>query len=404
MLHVSDIMDERLLAQMLSGGYVKAQTHPSLPYVIYNYTASTQYENVWNDVTEQCRGLITHAVTGEIIARPFRKFFNYGQAGSTILHPDSLVHVTDKADGSLGILYPTPGLTKSGYSIATRGSFTSEQAVHATKLFNERYGTRWAPEPDFTFLFEIVYPANRIVLDYGTTDDLFLITAVDNLGGRSIPHAASWSRWPGPTVQTFEYNTFREALEAPPRPNAEGLVVHDLRTGARVKIKQSDYIALHAIITGMSARRVWEYMAVNACKHLQGTIIKRALHWGSYLGIDPKDAEHILTVGDDWKTKFFAGMPDEFYTWFENTVKNIEESVSKIMRSIETDMHTYAAMASEDGPFNRAKFYQLTKQAGSLGHAIMLAYDKDPRLLPFVWKQVYPGVDVPFRRVSEDVA
>src|SRR5439155_17561955 len=36
---------------------------------------------------------------------------------------------------SLGILYPTP----EGHAIATRGSFASEQALHATEVLREKY-------------------------------------------------------------------------------------------------------------------------------------------------------------------------------------------------------------------------------------------------------------------------
>jgi hypothetical protein len=48
--------------------------------------------------------------------------------------------VTDKLDGSLGILYPTP----DGHAIATRGAFVSEQALHATELWLDRYAG-WLP-------------------------------------------------------------------------------------------------------------------------------------------------------------------------------------------------------------------------------------------------------------------
>lgn len=401
-MRMHDLMDMRLLDQMMEQGYVKAQRHPKLPFVIYNYTNKTQYENVWNDVTEQCRGLIAHLGTCDIIARPFRKFFNFGQ--ERVPYIKGPIHVTDKADGSLGVLYPSPGLTRSGFSIATRGSFTSEQAVHATKLFNDRYATRWGPVPDFTFLFEIVYPENRIVLNYGGTDDLFMLTAVDNLSGRSIPHAASWSRWPGPTVQTFEYNTFREALEAPPRPNAEGLVIYDIPTGARVKIKQADYVAMHKILTGITARMVWRYLAVNACKHLVGTRIKQPKHWGSVIGVDPKEAEHILAVGDGWVDKFIAGMPDELFAWLDATIGDLNERVDKLRRTVEIDMHTCAAQTSQSGPFNRGEFFRLAREMspehwGMIG-SLYDGYDITPQL----WKAVYPGVETPFKFISEDVA
>jgi RNA ligase len=402
-IHISDIMNMGELMNMMNQGYVRTQKHPQLPYVIHNYTAAVQYKNMWNDVTEQCRGLIVDSTTGQIIARPFRKFFNWGQPGADIAL-DAAVHVTDKADGSLGILYPTPGLTRSGYSIATRGSFTSEQAIHATKMFNERYANRWLPHPDYTFLFEIVYPGNRIVLDYGDRDDLFMLTAVNNISGWSIPRASFWSKWPGISVTEFEYRTLQEALEAPPRTNAEGLVIHDLKTDARIKIKQDDYVALHKILTGVSARNIWEYLAVNACKHLQGSLIKRDLHWGTYLGIDPKDAKRILAVGDDWFDQFIEGVPDEFYAWLETTTHRIQNEVVDLRRNLEIKMHTYAAQARQNGSFDRATFFKMTNDAGKHSRAIVLMYDNDKRLLPWLWKSVFPGVDMPFKSISEDVA
>src|SRR4051812_16154524 len=90
------------------------------------------------------RGLIVDR-DDNIIARPFGKFFNHGERlaaeelkslyaragkdgeGKQRLPP---VHVYDKVDGSLGILY----WTSSGPMIATRGSFQSEQAGEANKM------------------------------------------------------------------------------------------------------------------------------------------------------------------------------------------------------------------------------------------------------------------------------
>lgn len=402
MIHISDIMNMGELMDMMRQGYVRTQKHPQLPYVIYNYTAAAQYKNVWNDVTEQCRGLIVDSTTGQIIARPFRKFFNWGQPGTDIAL-DATVHVTDKADGSLGILYPTPGLTRSGYSIATRGSFTSEQAIHATKVFNERYANRWSPHPDYTFLFEIVYPGNRIVLDYGDRDDLFMLTAVNNISGWSIPRASFWSKWPGLSVTEFEYRTLQEALEAPPRVNAEGLVVHDIRSGKRVKIKQSDYVALHRALTNTSARVVWSYLAVNACRYL--VVPGKRFAWDTKLGLDPKRGDEIFAVGENWLDKFISDMPDEFYGWLQEVIGRLTNEVKNLRHVLEVKMHSYAAQASVDGSFNRAKFYALLREHESRHHAGMIGslYDRKD-ITAELWKRVYPDVEVPFKSISEDVA
>src|SRR4051812_9325678 len=114
----------------VTDGYIRVQHHPTLPLHIANYTEKAQYEHVWNDVTLNCRGLI-YDDNNRIVARPYPKFFNYGDTDNTgPLDLDASIIAVDKLDGSLGILYPTP----DGPAVATRGSFTSDQAVHATEL------------------------------------------------------------------------------------------------------------------------------------------------------------------------------------------------------------------------------------------------------------------------------
>ncbi|NBU99435.1 MAG: hypothetical protein EBS19_14710 [Spirochaetia bacterium] len=56
-------------------GLVYKQIHPTLPLTIWNYSEKVQYENLWDEITLMCRGLVTDN-DGNIIARPFKKFFN----------------------------------------------------------------------------------------------------------------------------------------------------------------------------------------------------------------------------------------------------------------------------------------------------------------------------------------
>lgn len=237
-------------------GLVRSNVHPNDPELwILNYTEKAAFDSVWNNVTLNCRGLIVNAF-GDIIARAFPKFFNYGQAGCPEINLDEPAIVSDKLDGSLGILYPHP---EGGYAIATRGSFTSDQAIHATEILKTKYAD-YIPPGGVTMLFEIIYPENRIVCDYGDMDDLVLLGSVHNASGDSWEGAdVDWD-WPGPVGEIFEYSTMREALEAEPRPGKEGFVVHFYLSGNRVKIKQEDYIQLHRIVTGLNARSVWEAM------------------------------------------------------------------------------------------------------------------------------------------------
>lgn len=244
------------LDDMEAQGYVRSNSHPDFYEMwILNYTEKAAYEGVWNNVTLNCRGLIVDAF-GNILARPFPKFFNYGQPGCPEIDLDEPAIVSDKMDGSLGILYK--GRDGKLY-IATRGSFTSDQAIKATEILRTKYAD-FNPLSNITYLFEIIYPENRIVCDYSGMNDLVLLGAVDIHTGESCSASSGRLRWPGPVTEVFEYQTMREALVAEPRPGKEGFVVHLLDSDVRVKIKQEDYIALHRIVTGLNARSVWQAM------------------------------------------------------------------------------------------------------------------------------------------------
>ncbi|AIG78419.1 Hypothetical protein AJAP_27875 [Amycolatopsis japonica] len=261
MLHLFDLVPEDEALEAVRDRLVVQRDHPSHPLSILNYTDKAQVNNIWTRATKTFRGVIFDRETLEVVARPFPKFFNHGQepAKHRRWREDEMVIVTDKLDGSLGILYP---LGNGRHAISTRGSFESEQALHATAVFERDYAWRFSPEPGKTYLYEIIYPENRIVVDYGGMDDLVLLGVVDIETG--ITYSAGGGRdygWPGPTVTQAPYKRFRDALAAPPRPGKEGMVVHFLDSDARVKLKQDDYIALHKIVTGLSKVVVWEHMS-----------------------------------------------------------------------------------------------------------------------------------------------
>lgn len=381
-----ELVNQRDLAAMIDGGYVRYQDHPTHGLTIYNYTEKAQYERVWTPVTRQCRGLIVDRGTGRVVARPFPKFFNHGEPAAEGLDVGGPVLVTDKLDGSLGIMY-MPTLVPY---IATRGSFTSEQAQHASDLLIARYPT-FRPPPGVTLLFEIIYPSNRIVVDYGPLDDLVLLAAIDTETGRTLP--PNDCDWPGPVVQTFPYSTLTDALAADPRPGAEGLVVHFVDTDDRLKIKQDDYVMLHRIITGFTARRLWERCAVHTVLDAHPDMpMKRVAHG---LKMSVEDAQGIADLGPDWLAKVREVAPEEFLDWIDTTIDRFRDQATEIWDIVHGEALGLRNLPRKDAALSIAEH--------PYRGLIFAALDGKP-LTPQVWAAVYPEHEKPFWTRTEDAA
>ncbi|RZS29834.1 RNA ligase [Herbihabitans rhizosphaerae] len=375
-MRLEDLFDGDLLAEMTAGRYVRTESHPTLPLTILNYTEKAQYERVWNAVTRTCRGLIFDHGTGEVVARPFPKFFNHDEPG-VAFDPGEKCVVTDKADGSLGIVYGTP----DGVAVATRGSFVSNQARHATAVLRARYPD-WRPPSGGTALFEIIYPENRIVVDYGAFDDLVLLGVVDIDTGDSTSGQNSVG-WAGPIVESFGYRTFAEALAAPARPGREGLVVH-FASGLRVKIKQNDYVTLHRLLTGFTARRLWQRAAVHAIAAADANVPAKRI--AQALKLDPADVDGIM-ADPDWRATIRRIAPEEFTDWIDTTIADLARQVRELIVSVEHDL-----AGLRDLP--RAEVAARVKDHP---HKSMVFAALDGRsLVPQAWAHVRPEHEQPY--------
>lgn len=228
---------------------------------IFNYTAKATYSEDWNYFEIVSRGLILNAVTGEIVARPFDKFFNWGQ-GERFTN-SSIKSVTQKLDGSLGILY-REGYFRIPGKIATRGSFDSEQAIWATK-FLKRYNLSGLPY-ELTLLFEIIYPDNRIVIDYHGKEDLVLLGIRNRFTGEYYPWQETeilGRRYGFSLPKVYNYFDTPEQLIDGTKilnSNEEGWVV-EFEDGQRFKFKGEKYFRLHRLITGLSFKNTLKCMA-----------------------------------------------------------------------------------------------------------------------------------------------
>lgn len=167
--------------ELVDQKYISVQKHPEDDLYIYNYTQRCQFDRHWTPETLICRGLILDK-SGKIIARPFKKFFNLSehQADDMPDIPLEDFNAYKKLDGSLGILY---WINDTPY-IATRGSFVSEQAIWATKIFRKFANYNFF-QREYTYLFEIVVSWNRIVVQYDW-EGLALLAIIKTKDGKKI--------------------------------------------------------------------------------------------------------------------------------------------------------------------------------------------------------------------------
>lgn len=240
---------------------------------IFKYTQGCHIHGRWNAVNRQARGLIMRA-DGTVVARPFPKFFNLGEISESRLEAlpwDESVEVYEKVDGSCGIGYRRG----NRWWLATPGSLSSEQALVGTGILNE-----WIKEPqvinphfddlttgeprynlsalpiDCTPVFEIIYPGNRIVVDYKGESFLSLL-AIFELNGvewhpRRVDRIAEMCGFKRPRRYDLDIRG-----EIPFEDNAEGYVVR-FEGGLRVKIKSPNYLRVHRLLNYLSPKGVIE--------------------------------------------------------------------------------------------------------------------------------------------------
>ncbi len=336
-------MNLQTLHRYYEDGLLYKQTHPTLPLTIWNYTEKVQYEGLWDEVTLSCRGLITEDTTGKILVRPFKKFFNYEELIGKDVIPSKgdYVYIQEKMDGSLGILFNY----NNEWIMVTRGSFTSDQAIKGLEILKSKYILDTF-EPSVAYLCEIIYPENRIVVDYKKEKVMFLSASINwgfNGWKESDDSELHWTtacayfRMSGikksDIVKTEQHFNFSDelykSLKEKNEKNKEGFVLRFHPGNFRMKIKFEEYVRLHKIMTNLSTTAVWEVLSNG------GNMDDLLKNVPDEFYDKIKEYENIL------KDEFSILMKE--YEWIFNKVKNVYFEVNQ-------------------KEFNRAEFAMLAKR------------------------------------------
>jgi T4 RnlA family RNA ligase len=334
-----------LLLEMIDLGFVIKNKHPTEELYIYNYTQKTQFERVWNEITLACRGLILDE-NHNIVARPFAKFFNLGEFENQEI-PNLKFDVFEKMDGSLGILY----FHNNQAFMASRGSFNSDQSIKANELLNSKYAHCLVKlDQTKTYLFEIIYPENRIVLDYGDEESLVLLAIIDTQTGAEFPLEDLGF----PVVKKHDGIHAIQELKALELSDKEGFVIQ-YSNNYRLKIKFSEYLRLHRIITQVSSINIWEYLKTE----------------------QPLD-------------EILEKVPDEFFDWVKNTKNKLISEFQEIENQCKKD---YKVLETE----KETALYFMMCQYPSILFSMM----KNRNYKPDIWKRIRPQFEKPFKNLEE---
>ena len=327
----------------LEKGLIGEQVHPQNPDVrIFNYSQACQFDKAWDDVTKQCRGLILNVATGEVIARPFGKFFNYQEHVQNAWPiPGDAPQVHEKLDGSLGILYWLDGHP----FIATRGSFKSDQALWATKWFRENVGD-WNRLTNLTHLFEIIYMENRIVVNYDYSGLVHLATLSTDTG-ETVEYS-----WPAPIrkAKVIPATSIEELMKLD-EPNSEGFVIFYPKENVRMKIKFPEYVRLHKIITGISEIGIWELL---------------------------RDGQSLKPL--------IEKVPDEFFKWVTEVSDRLLNEFYDIADGVDKIHETVRAL-----PTRKEQALVIQEYDPKYRGVVFALLDQKPRALQGIWKMIRPS-------------
>ena len=163
---------------------VNAFFHPTLPLVGLNYSPLAHntlfaFPDAWTDPLRLCRGIIFDS-DGNLVARPFVKFYNYGEHPETTDLPNESFEATTKHDGHLGIIFEY----QKQLLLTTRGDFASASSVLGNKMLRQyarKHGWKKIYDGNICLLVEIIHPDTKVFLEYAGAEKFILIGATNRV-------------------------------------------------------------------------------------------------------------------------------------------------------------------------------------------------------------------------------
>lgn len=221
--------------------------------------------NFSNDIVKECRGIILDKNNFKVVCFPFVKFFNVGELNADKIDWNS-ARVQEKIDGSLMKLWFYDGI----WHLSTNGCIDARDAElsfgnNEYKTFGDLFwkifdkGNLNKLNKDYTYMFELVSPYNRVVVEYDSLD-LYHIGTRNNITGEELEEDIGIKK---PTQ--YQLSTEEEVKNAASKLKLdhEGYVVVD-KYYHRVKIKTPLYVKAHYMFSsGFNTNKIIDLIRDN---------------------------------------------------------------------------------------------------------------------------------------------
>ena len=298
---------------------------------------------------QESRGIIINTKTCEVVCWPFRKFGNFGESYVDKIDWNTAC-VQEKVDGSIMKLWFDKRPEYNLWRISTNGVI---DAYTCKSPYNMVYGKMFFEAAqkqhldldklniDNTYIFELVGPYNRVVIEYPETM-IYHTGTRNNITGKEEDINIGIIQ-----PKRYKLNSLEDCIEAAKQLNTintdnrfnvqnEGFVVVDGNFN-RIKIKSPQYVAVHHAFNGgiLSKKRAIDMLLAN-------------------------EDEEYLTYFPEYKPIF-----DELKSGMEKTEKVIEKYCEKARLACLQNSYTrkeFAIKFGKDNLFAFAMRYVFDKQ------------------------------------------
>ena len=267
----------------------------------------------WTRTNLNLRSLMIDA-DGNIISHGLKKFFNYTEKPDLYPNPENFKDgvFMEKTDGSCGIF----DWIFDGLNVRTRGTVsykTLENAADFDFLINKypKIKDVCRANSDYTYLFEVTSPNQKIVLDYGNEPELYYLGCIHKPTGFYTPfyldkdNTAKIIGCKTPEIYKLDGSLSEIYNQIKIWENKEGCVLSYNGGSNMVKLKCAQYLMLHRFKSNATLNNTIDLFFEYNCPNFEG-----------------------------FKDKLIKTFDEDCYSLIENYAKLVCDSYIKVLNKI----------------------------------------------------------------------